>query len=242
MNTNKNNQKNTFPMRLNKYLSFSGISSRREADALIEKGLVLVNGVKGTLGQKVEKKDVVTLKGQDSKKYVYFAYNKPKDVVTINAHDDEKEIKDMIKLEQGIYPVGRLDKDSEGLIILTNDGRVTKKLLDKKEGHEKEYRVRLNRSVTNTFLLKIKQGLQVGEFKTLPAKVRKFDDKIVDIVLVEGQNRQIRRMARSLGYEVIKLSRFRIENILLGKMKTNEIRELTGKELEDFLNILKIKK
>lgn len=234
-------QNNTFPMRLNKYMSFVGMCSRKEADKLIEGGKVLVNGKVATLGTKIEKKDNVTLKGQNTKEYVYFAYNKPKDVVTIGAQNEEREIKDVIKLKEGVFPVGRLDKDSEGLIILTNDGRVTKKLLDKKGRHEKEYRVRLNRSVTNTFLLKIKQGLQVGEFKTLPAKVRKVDDKIVDIVLVEGQNRQIRRMARSLGYEVLKLSRFRIENILIGKMKPNELREIKGEELEKFLNSLGIK-
>lgn len=232
----------SFPMRINKYLSYVGISSRKEADSLIERKEVLVNGKVATIGMKVLKTDDVALRQSTKTNHKYFAYYKPIGIVTVLAQEGEKEIKDSVTFPVPVFPVGRLDKDSEGLIVMTNDGRVTKHLLDSKERHEKEYRVRLNRFVENTFLLKIKQGLQAGEFKTLPAKVRKVDDKIVDIVLVEGQNRQIRRMALSLGYEVISLQRFRIENILLGKMKPNEFREIEGKELEEFLEKLSIKK
>lgn len=232
----------SFPMRINKYLSFSGISSRKEADTLIEKGEVLVNGKVAKVGMKIEKNDDVSLKNSTKDNHKYYAYYKKIGIVTIGAQNDEKEIQDVIVFPTPVFPVGRLDKDSEGLMIMTNDGRVTKHLLNSKERHEKEYRVRLNRFVENTFLLKVKQGLQAGEFKTLPAKVRKVDDKVVDIVLVEGQNRQIRRMALSLGYEVVSLQRFRIENILLGKMKPNEFREIQGEELAEFLKRLHIQK
>jgi 23S rRNA pseudouridine2604 synthase len=243
-----------FPIRINKYLAEKNVATRREADGLIERGLVTINGKKAVLGDQVIAKDKVAVNGvqiknSDSskevheatgKKYVYYAYNKPLNVVTSLPNPGEKEIKDVATFPQEVFPIGRLDKDSTGLIIMTNDGRITDKLLNPKSNHEKEYSVSVNRPINNTFLKFMKEGVRMGPTVTKPAKVRKTTEQTLDIVLTEGKNRQIRRMCKSLGFEVTKLKRIRIMNIQITNLKEGSFREITGKELEDFLKLMGI--
>lgn len=236
-------------MRINKYLAHMSFASRREADALIAKGSVYVNGVKATLGTKVAKGDKVTVgKTAVSSSAVakegnrYFAYYKPVGITTTK-EVDAPDILSVAKFPVPVFPVGRLDKDSEGLILMTNDGRVTEKLLHPRFYHEKEYRVELNRPINNTLLRGLKSGLHVGGFRARPAQVRKADSPdTIDIILTEGQNRQVRRMVKAFGFSVLSLLRFRIENIELGDLNPGEHREVRGEELAEFLKRLQLPK
>lgn len=227
-----------FPMRINKYLSEHGYASRREADKLVEAGKVFINGTKAELGSKVAEGDDVRVEGIESKARAYMAYFKPTGVVTIGAQEGEKEIKDVLNLDDGIFPVGRLDKASHGLIILTNDGRITQRLLHPDQAHEKEYAVIVDKPITHTFLTQMANGVDIKGHHTKPTKIRRTSKQSFDIVLTEGKNRQIRRMCTALGYEVRDLQRFRIENIQLGKLKAGQYRILKGAELDEFLKIL----
>lgn len=237
----------TYPMRINKYLAHMSFASRREADALIEKGSVYVNGVKATLGTKVAKGDKVTVgKTAVSSNAVakegnrYFAYFKPIGVTTTK-EVGAQDILSVATFPVPVFPVGRLDKDSEGLILMTNDGRVTEKLLHPRFYHEKEYRAELNRPVNNVLLRGLKSGLHVGGFRARPAQVRKADSPdTIDIILTEGQNRQVRRMVKAFGFTVVNLLRFRIENIELGDLDPGKIREIKGDELAEFMRRLKL--
>jgi len=235
-------KKPLFPMRINKYLAHMGIASRREADALIEKGNIYVNGEKAKLGTRVRKSDTVGV-GKDEiiKKETrrYFVYYKPRGVTT-NKEEGATDILSITSFPVRVFPVGRLDKDSEGLIIMTNDGRVTERLLHPRFYHEKEYRAELDHKINNTLLRGLKQGLHVGGFKARPAQVRKFNEYTIDIILTEGQNRQVRRMVKAFGYHVLSLVRFRIENIELGNMQPGETRELIGTHRDEFLSLLGI--
>src|SRR3989344_3676128 len=169
--------------------------------------------------------------------------------VTHSPQAGEKDIKQVLKLKEGMFPVGRLDKDSSGLIIITNDGRITDKMLNPKFFHEKEYSAAVDRPISNTFLLKIKQGFNIGpstgahhypmrQERVRPAKIRKTGPESFDIILTEGKNRQIRRMGKALGYNVINLKRIRIMNIKLGNLKTGATRKIEGLELKEFLESL----
>jgi|SRR3989338_4871264 len=229
-----------FPIRINKYLAERGISTRRGGDTLIEKGFVFINNKKAKLGDKVNEKDIVRIENENKLGYVYYAYYKPTGIVTVGAQGNEKEIKDVIPLHD-VFPVGRLDKETHGLIILTNDGRVTKQLLDHKLGYEKEYSVIVDKAITHTFLMNMLRGVDIKGSKTKRSKIRKVNQTMFEIVLTEGKNRQIRRMCEALGFQVRDLKRFRIENIELEKMKAGQYRKIDGKELSDFLRILKIK-
>lgn len=229
-------------MRINKYLSQNGYASRRRADELVQEGRVFINGKKAELGSQVLEKDVVTLDGVTKEENVYMAYFKPTGIVTIGAQEGEKEIKDVLKLSEKIFPVGRLDKDSHGLILLTNDGRVTQRLLHPTQGHEKEYTVIVNKPITHTFISEMSRGVDIKGSRTKPTKVRRTSKMSFDIVLTEGKNRQIRRMCTALGYEVKDLQRFRIINIQLGKLKAGQFRIVKGDELDEFLKILKLDK
>lgn len=237
METNK-------PTRLNKYLAEQNYASRRGADELIESGKVFINGKRAGLGDKVEPSDKVEVKGMQAKESEYFAYYKPKGVVTIGAQGEEKEIKDITDLSRDIFPLGRLDKDSEGLIIMTNDGRITDALLSPTSKHEKEYTVTVDKPVSHQLLVRLSQGVQIGKagmtrnYKTKKTEVRRVDKESFDIILREGKNRQIRRMCGAVGFQVNKLKRFRIINVRLGKLKPNTYKKLKGKELEDFLKAL----
>ena len=233
----------TFPMRINRYLALQNYCSRREADDLILKGIVFVNGKIAKIGQKVQENDKVTVNAKkqiEAKKYVYFAYNKNKGIVTHSPKDGQKSISQMIYMAQDVFPVGRLDKNSRGLIILTNDGRVTDKLLSPEYEHEKEYVVSLNKPITNIFLKIMRQGVQLEDFKTRPATVEKKNEKTFNIILTEGKKHQIRRMCANLGWDVVDLRRTRIMNVRLGSLGAGQCRKIEGKELATFLQNLGI--
>jgi len=222
-------------VRINKYLAQQGLCTRREADGLISAGKVLVDGKPAVLGQKVSQKDEVKLieSPLDTKKYVYYAYYKPQDVIT---HSPEKGETDILASSglKGVFPIGRLDKDSEGLIILTNDGRVTERLLSPRFEHEKEYVVKAGSRVTKEHLSAMEKGMRIRGEKIKPCRTKRLSDYSFSIILTEGKKRQIREMCRLVELPVKSLKRIRIMNIKLGGLKVNRYRELEGKELEEF--------
>jgi 23S rRNA pseudouridine2604 synthase len=232
-----------YPIRINRYLALHNICSRREADALIEKGVVLINGKKAKIGDKVNEIDKVTVNSKAAdvmKKYVYFAFNKPRGIVTNSPRDGQKSIKDITYSADDVFPVGRLDKNSRGLLILTNDGRVNDKLLNPEHNHEKEYVVTVNKPITNIFLKVMRQGVQLEDFKTKPAIVEQTEDEVFHITLTEGKKHQIRRMCTNLGWEVVDLKRIRVMGVKLGTLGSGQQRKLQGKELEELLSSIGI--
>lgn len=233
-------------MRINKYLAWKNISTRRGADELIEKGKVFINGKKALLGSKVNEADTVEVRGHKAKEYVYLAYNKPRGVITHSPQEDEEDIKENIKeklkksglpkeLASDIFPVGRLDKDSHGLIILTNDGRITDKLLNPKYVHEKEYVVKVSGKLRTSFKEKMEAGVNIEGYKTQKCKVEITDENKFRIILSEGKKHQIRRMCSALFQEVADLHRVRVMNIKLGKLRPGAYRAIEGEELDTFL-------
>ncbi len=229
-------------VRINKYLADKGVATRREVDDLISAGKVLINGERAVLGQKVgpeDKVDVVEKKGGASQTpRRYLAYYKPKGYVTHSPTADEKEISSIFKMKD-FFPIGRLDKNSEGLIILTNDGRITDRLLNPKYEHEKEYEVGTERALNETIKEKMEKGVDIGEGEiTKPAKVELLDEHHFSITLTEGKRHQVKRMSEAVGFSVHDLKRTRIMNIKLGNLKQNTARDITGKELEKFLKDL----
>lgn len=232
-------------MRLNKYLAHTGVASRREADVLIEKGQVLINGKKAVMGQKVAAGDAVEVTGS-TKTLSYLAYYKGRGIITHSPAPGETDIATRIATDYGlsdIYPIGRLDKDSEGLILLSNDGRITGPLLDPEEAHEKEYDVLLDKPVTSLLLNSIARGVTIEGYVTKPAKATRHDknQKRLTITLTEGKKHQIRRMCAALGFQVQTLKRVRIMNITLDKLKPNQYRKIEGVELRTFLSALGVK-
>lgn len=227
-----------YPMRLNKRMALLGMATRRDADALILAGHVYVNGEVADLGDRVKEQDTIAI-GNDRriKENRYILYYKPTGVTT-HRERDAKSILQATNL-RGVFPIGRLDKDSEGLILLTNDGRVTDRLLSPKYGHEKEYQVRVRAPLTHQFMAKLRDGVQIdSQTKTKSTQIRRIDKHTFDIILREGKNRQIRRMVGSLGNEVIELTRFRIMNISIDHMKPGQYRDLSQEERETMLNDL----
>ncbi|MCX6702165.1 MAG: pseudouridine synthase [Candidatus Zambryskibacteria bacterium] len=225
-----------YPMRINKYLAHKGIATRTGVDELIKHQKVLINGRVAKLGDKVLETDKVEVRGVHRKKnYIYIAYNKPKGVVSTNPQAEEKSIMQSIKLDTKVFPVGRLDKESHGLMILTNDGRITDRLLNPIYNHEKEYVVEVDRKFTPAFLRHMQDGVDIGEGITKSATVKKLGEQTFSIVLTEGKNRQIRRMTEKLGYTVRDLQRIRVQNVELGKLPKNSHREIVGDELNTFL-------
>ena len=230
-------------MRINKYLADQGIASRREADALIASGKVLVNGKPALIGQQVAENDTVEMVGKTPEKR-YLAYYKGRGVITHSPEKDEKDILAQLKSMYGITgvaPVGRLDKDSEGLIILSDDGRITGPLLDPASGHEKEYEVTVDKVITGQFLKRMEQGVDIEGYVTKPASAVKAAEKRFLLTITEGKKHQIRRMCAALGYQVQSLKRVRILNIELGKLKPNQFRQLKGAELNTFLSKLGVR-
>lgn len=230
-----------FPVRLNKYLSEVGFCSRREADKLIEQGRVTLNGIKPELGSKVQEQDSVEVDGRTisrrTDKPVYLLFNKPIGIVcTTDTRVERDNIIDYINYPKRIFPIGRLDKPSEGLIFLTNDGDIVNKILRARNGHEKEYIVRVNRDVNERFIQKMSSGIPILDTVTKPCKVEKLGQNEFSIVLTQGLNRQIRRMCEFLDYRVTKLQRVRIMNIELD-IPVGKWREFTKDELEG-LNLL----
>lgn len=237
----KPNTTNEYPMRLNKYLAHQGTASRREADTLIEQGQILVNGKTAVMGQKVERTDTVTLKGSTKEKK-YLAYYKGRGIITHSPSVGEVDIATKLKEDYSITdvnPVGRLDKDSEGLMILTSDGRITGPLLDPEAEHEKEYEVSVDKPVNGFFLKQLEHGVNIEGYFTKPSTATKHKHPLkFTLVLTEGKKHQIRRMCAALGYQVQDLKRVRIANIELGELKPNQYRILKGEELEAFLKEL----
>lgn len=229
-----------YPIRLNRYLYLEKVCSRREADRLIESGDVLVNGTPAILGQKVESGDHVTLsrkavKKTKTKKY-YVAFNKPVGVVSHNPQGGEPSVNDFVRdIPYHLFPLGRLDKASHGLMILSNDGTIVDKLLNPIYEHEKEYVVSVNKRIDKYFLESMRQGVQIEGYRTKPTKISKLDSRRFRLTLTEGKKHQIRRMCAALGYQVQDLKRERIQNIRLGSLKSGKYRDIAGKELLDFM-------
>jgi len=221
-------------VRINKFLSEAGFCSRREADKLIDVGAVKINGKVPEMGTKVLPNDVVTVDGKEvrrkQEKAVYIAFNKPVGIVCTTDTGVEKDnIIDYINYPSRIFPIGRLDKPSQGLILLTNDGDIVNKILRARNRHEKEYIVTVDKPVTNQFVKEMSKGVPILDTLTRKCEVEKLSKTTFRIVLTQGLNRQIRRMCEHLGYEVKNLKRIRIMNILLD-IEVGEWRDLTGQE------------
>ena len=223
-------------IRINKYLSEVGYCSRREADRLIEEGKVTINGKIPEMGAKIEEGDQVEVEGKRieksmKQKNIYLAFNKPVGIVcTTDRRVEPDNIIDFIKYPTRIFPIGRLDKYSEGLIFLTNDGDIVNKILRARNNHEKEYIVTVNLPINRDFIKRMSNGVEILDTKTRNCFVQKLGLKKFKIVLTQGLNRQIRRMCDSLGFKVISLKRVRIMNIKLD-VPTGQYRELTKEEL-----------
>lgn len=227
--------------RLNKAISETGFCSRRKADALISGGKVKVNGELADLGIKVTIKDEISVEGKIITKKVipvYLAFNKPVGITCTTEIDIKGNIISFINYPQRIFPVGRLDKPSEGLIFLTNDGDIVNKILRAGNNHEKEYIVTVDRKISTQFIKKMSLGVPILDTITKKCSVRKINDFTFNITLTQGLNRQIRRMCTYLGYEVKTLKRIRIMNISLGKLKVGEYRSFTSTELQEMLLLI----
>ncbi len=211
-----------YPMRINKYLALKKISTRRGADELVRQNKVYINGKLAELGDKVSANDRVEVKGVQTKNYLYFAYNKPIGIETGSPRAD-------------LFPLGRLDKASHGLIILTNDGRITDRLLNPKYAHEKEYLVKTSNKLRSSFKQKMEAGVNIEGYNTKKCKVKILNEQAFRIILTEGKKHQIRRMCSALFQEVADLKRERIMNIKLNKLPPNAMREIKGEELAIFL-------
>ncbi len=224
--------------RLNKFISETGICSRREADRLIADGKVIVNGAVAEMGLKVSEADEIVVNGKPlraKRKPIYIALNKPAGITCTTERDVEGNIVDFIGHRERIFPIGRLDKPSDGLIFLTNDGDIVNKILRAGNQHEKEYVVRVDKPITPEFLQKMSQGVAILDTVTLPCKITQETKFSFRIVLTQGLNRQIRRMCEALGYDVFKLRRVRIMNVTLDGIASGKWRYLTDKEVSDIL-------
>jgi len=229
--------------RINKYLSEVGFCSRRAADRLIEEGKVTINGKITEIGSKVEEGDQVEVEGQKifkskKQKNIYLAFNKPIGIVcTTDRRVEPDNVIDFIKYPKRIFPIGRLDKPSEGLIFLTNDGDIVNKILRARNNHEKEYIVGVNRPISKDFIQSMSSGVAILDTITKNCFVKQLGQKTFKIILTQGLNRQIRRMCESLGYRVRSLKRVRIMNIRLD-VPTGKYREFTKEELIEFNRLL----
>lgn len=232
-------------VRLNKFLSEKGICSRREADRLVNEGKVMVNGVCAVMGQKVSSADEIVVDGKKVStkqvKPVLIAVNKPAGIVCTTARfEGEKNIVDMVKYPTRIYPIGRLDKESEGLILMTNLGDLANEISKASNSHEKEYVVTVNNQVTESFLDKMRRGMHLDELNadTMPCVCTKTGNREFHIILKQGLNRQIRRMCAACGYRVETLKRIRIMNIHLGNIPQGNFRNVTDAEFDKLIKDL----
>ncbi|ULG72494.1 pseudouridine synthase [Macrococcus brunensis] len=228
-------------MRINKYLSESGITSRRGADKYIDAGRVKINGELAELGSKVEEGDVVTVDGNAvtlEKSYVYLKLNKPRGITSTTERHIKGNIVDFVGHQERIFHIGRLDKDSEGLILLTNDGDIVNEILRVENKHEKEYVVSVDKKITDDFIEQMAGGVDILGTTTLPAQVRKINDRTFNIILMQGLNRQIRRMCEALGFEVRQLRRIRVMNIHVDDLKLGEWKDLTQIEKDELFRQL----
>ena len=240
---------NMEPIRLNKYLSEQGVCSRREADRLIEAGKGTIVGRKAGMGEKVTGQEKIVCDGkpvgqgagEKKVKPVLLAVNKPRGVVcTTSDKDRAMNVVELIHYPDRVYPVGRLDKDSEGLLLMTNQGDLANEIMHAGNFHEKEYIVTVDKVLTDEFIKQMSEGVWLEELerKTLPCKVRKQGERRFSIILTQGLNRQIRRMCQACGYRVHLLRRVRIMNIQLGGLKTGEYRKVTGEEYKRLIKLL----
>ena len=228
-------------VRLNRYLAETGLCSRREADRMIESGQVRVDGRVGVLGDRVAPGTRVLVNGRDVspvEKKVYIALNKPVGVVCTADPRELMNVIDYVDYPTRIFPVGRLDKDSEGLLLLTSDGEIVNRLLRAAGGHEKEYEVTVDKPLTREFMEKMVSGVPILDTVTLPCRLKQEGPCRFRLVLVQGLNRQIRRMCEALGYRVMSLTRVRIMNITLGSLKPGHWRDLTEQELAELKKML----
>ena len=225
-------------IRLNKFLSDAGYCSRREADRLVEQGVVKVNGKTAVMGQKVTINDSIMVKGKNisrEEEQILIALNKPVGIECTTDLNNPDNIVDFINFDKRIYPIGRLDKNSQGLILLTNDGSIVNNILKGSNYHEKEYVVTVDKPVTDDFIKKMSTGVRILDQVTRPCKVAKVKKHVFNIVLTQRLNRQIRRMCGELGYNVQKLKRIRIMNIELGNLPVGQYRKVTDSELKELM-------
>lgn len=228
-------------MRINKFISETGYCSRREADKLVESGQVTINGVVAELGSQAEQGDDVRINGRRigaHKRHVYIALNKPVGITSTTERHIKGNIVDYVGHTERIFPIGRLDKDSEGLILLTNDGDIVNPILRSEGKHEKEYIVTVDRTINEAFVKGMSEGVKVLGSLTLPCKVTRVSERTFRIILTEGRNRQIRRMCEAFGYHVRKLKRVRIMNIRLDELPTGKWRDLTEGERRELFSLL----
>ncbi|WP_135557277.1 23S rRNA pseudouridine(2604) synthase RluF [Paenibacillus cymbidii] len=228
-------------MRINKFISETGVASRREADKWIAEGRVTINGVAAELGSQAEPGDDVRVDGRPigtKPKYVYIALNKPVGITSTTERHIKGNIVDFVNHPERIFHIGRLDKDSEGLILLSNDGDIVNEILRAENRHEKEYIVTVDKPLTGAFLKAMSQGVDILDTRTLPCQVSRLSDTQFRIILTQGLNRQIRRMCAALGYEVRRLKRVRIMNIQLGSLPTGRWRDLGEGELAELFRLL----
>jgi 23S rRNA pseudouridine2604 synthase len=232
---------NQHSINLNKYISSSGICSRREAEKFIKEGRITINGKPTQLGNRVGKKDVVKLDGRlvtPKNQIIYIALNKPVGIVSTTDDREKNNIVQHINHPERLFPIGRLDKPSEGLIFLTNDGDIVNKILRAGNNHEKEYVVSVASSITTDFIDKMSNGIPILGVVTKKCTVEKVSDKVFKIILTQGLNRQIRRMCEYLGYEVTKLKRTRIMNVQLGYLQSGDWRELSAEEMKEINSMI----
>jgi 23S rRNA pseudouridine2604 synthase len=222
-------------MRINKFISDTGLCSRREADKLIQEKRVKINGEICEIGTRVSRGDNVEVDGKPigaKRKAVYIALNKPVGITSTTEKHVKENIVYFTNHPERIFPIGRLDKDSEGLILLTNDGDIVNRILRAENNNEKEYIVTVHKKITGSFLEGMSKGVRILGTTTKPCKVEPINDRVFKIILTQGLNRQIRRMCQVFGYRVVKLKRIRIMNIKLGGLKTGDWRNLTEDELQ----------
>ncbi len=238
-------EKIEYPVRINRYLYLKGYCSRRAADKLIEQKKIRINGAIAVLGQKVQESDTVDVADSVKKmpsNYKYYLFNKPVGVVSHNPREGEQSVEDVSGLGSKVFPVGRLDKESCGLMLLTDDGRIVDKMLNPKFGHEREYQVRVDKRITDSALGRMRKGVRIESgdklVMTQPARVERLGDKSFAITLTEGKKHQIRRMCSALGYTVHGLKRVRIMNLKLGSLPTCKNRALNSVERAELLGAI----
>ena len=226
-------------MRINKLLSNYGYCSRKEVSRLIEDKRIIVNGKLCEQGQWVEESDDILLDGEKIKKKekIYIALNRPKGIVCTSSREIKDNIIDFLDYKDYVFPVGRLDKDSEGLILMTNDGDLANKILSSESYHEKEYIVTLDKDFDDEFINNMSKGVNILGTVTRPCKLRRINNNTFNIILTQGLNRQIRRMCKTFGYNVIKLERIRIVSILSEGIEVGKWRELTKEEIDKLMEI-----
>ncbi len=229
-------------MRINKYLSTNGVCSRREADRLIESGQVVINKKVATLGDQVTDEDYIFVKGKPILKQeerIYIAYNKPVGIEVTANKDVKHNLTDELGFDTHLFPIGRLDKDSSGLLLMTNDGEIVNKVLRPQFHHEKEYLVHVDKPMTQIFLKHLSEGVKLKKKRTRTARVERHNKRAFKMILTEGKNRQIRRMCEALGYTVTALKRIRVMNIRIGHLKEGAWRHLKPAERRQFLDSLR---